>query len=259
MWASARRRVWVVGTGLICGTAFGAFRHGRVAPRHLAFNLDQTLIISMRTAQRNQEHTVQPPSSEVATTAPNIPPAIATTVTTPLWRTPDMITKGHSYDAWMRPHNYDVWMRPHSRWAISVLQRMGMHISLYTSAKQTYADEIVDRLYPGIFPAHARLYREQCVDPRGRGKDLRRSVVADAHPLDAGDVDAKVARAVLIDDRISNRIENQNFRVLSYTSPADTDKEMLKLVAWVICAHIVGLPDPTYKPPTSPPVWLTRP
>jgi len=284
----ARRRLWVLSVGLTSGAALCGFRYKRLTPRHLVFDLDQAIIVSKRYARRHPKEQLHVGSSAVAT--PELcstSRADSSSPTAPvfsksnkhaagskdqkkkadgaddapefpaLWRVPDLKMTGH---------NYNVWKRPHSAWALGIFKRMGLTVSLYTAAKKTYADEITDALFPGLFPPNARLYRGDCVNVRGHGKDLRRSVTALANAgkvccisrseavTSSPDADECVTRelgyVILVDDRASNRVGNQNFRcVPAYTSPGVPDREMIKLVGFVVATYIIGLPDPAYVSP----------
>jgi hypothetical protein len=221
---------------------FGVWRAGRVAPRDIAFDLDHTLIVSHPLGfWPLPEPRLVPPGHEGLEK---------------ITADPDADSDGHMPPPDLATRRYEVRRRPKALWAIGAIQRMGMRTHLYTAATQSYTDEIVDRLLPGCITGR-RLYRPQCVDPRGHGKDLARVVF--------GTEAARVASTVLVDDRVSNRVGHQHlYAIRAFGDVAGSDgdngdghrrtqerilsramrddRELVYLVAWCAAARVLGLP-----------------
>lgn len=131
---------------------------------------------------------------------------------------------------------YNVWIRPHARWTLKILSRIS-NLYIFTAADKHYADTVINQSFsPGLFKGC--YYRPSCVDPKGFGKDLTTIFKNDQdrdQDRDQNRDQDRVKRAILIDDRLFNRVDEQNlFHIKSYHPKNTLDFEMIKVLVRVL-------------------------
>ena len=117
-------------------------------------------------------------------------------------------------------NKYLVWRRPYSKFVLKFLSKFNS-LYLFTASTQNYADPIVYNLFPTI-DFKQRLYRESCEDGKNLTKISEKNIV-------------------LIDDNIKNNKNNSFYHIYPYNFLSKHDRELIKLVGFVIIANLIGL------------------
>lgn len=145
--------------------------------------------------------------------------------------------------------HYSVWLRPHAKAVLGALKYTN-HLYMFTAATKGYTDRIVKKLGPyGLF--EEILYRESLASfPRREHHRVPRhtSFAKDLRSLRAiGDSDAELARAVLIDDKATNQVEDQHIIVVRPFNVTATgggawwrDVELLRVAAIITLCNLGG-------------------
>ena len=242
---SFKRIAMAVGIGTL-GTLGGGSLYLKYRPAHrkpnLVWDLDGTLVFTRPSAAPAVSLCKAACTSASPPSPP--PPAAAASALVPASASDDITTKAPEscalqlscdFTVKLKEACYDVWVRPHARWVLRALSHFA-NLYLFTAATPEYADAIVDAAFAAhVFPRANRFYRSSCVDSRGHGKDLR--------TVDA----VRWPKSILIDDRLSNRQNGQNFYLLQPFDPRrwTPDRQLLRVFGMCMSSCVWGVSNHT--------------
>jgi len=112
---------------------------------------------------------------------------------------------------------YYVWIRPHAKLFLGVISKF-TNVYVFTAAKEKYANNIVDELFTKK-PINIYHYDNYKL----------------LHKKDLKIIAIDLNKTYLIDDKISNKVDNQNFyHIPQYHYHNKNDNEILKLFIWIL-------------------------
>ena len=127
-----------------------------------------------------------------------------------------------------KPNNeqHYVWIRPHTKLFLKLISKF-TNIYVFTAAKKNYADNIINEIFEKK-PIRSLYYDN--FQLLGK-KDLR--II---------DFNIDLNKTFLIDDKISNKVEKQNFyHIPRFYYNQKYDFEIIKLFIWIIKKDLVYL------------------
>ncbi len=115
----------------------------------------------------------------------------------------------------------DIWIRPGVLMLLPIISKFN-NVYLFTKATKPYTDEILSNVKIDKYFIDLK-YRDEC---HGIPKNLLKYNI---------DLD----NSILIDDKLSNKYENQNlYHIPRFNSYVKYDLEMFKLFGFILCANI---------------------